>query len=92
LNDLLDVWRYIAADNPEAADRVEAEIYNACQLIATSPLGGQVRADLTKRPLRFWILKRYPDYLIVYKPATSPLQVIRILHGYPNIREVLDKC
>ena len=36
--DLFDVWSYIAADNPEAAERVEDAIYDACALIAEQPL------------------------------------------------------
>lgn len=31
--DLFDIWSYIASDNPEAADRVETAIYDACELI-----------------------------------------------------------
>lgn len=45
-DDLLEIWRYIAADNTEAADRVENAVYDACALIAKSPLAGQV----THRP------------------------------------------
>ncbi len=33
-DDLFDIWAYIAADNPEAADRVEGEILDACERAA----------------------------------------------------------
>lgn len=49
----------VAADNPEAADRVENAIYDDCTLIEQSPLAGQVRNDLTSLPLRFWTLRRW---------------------------------
>ena len=90
-DDLLEIWRYIAADNPEAADRVEIAVYDACALIAKSPLAGQVRKDLTGRPLRFWTLRCYPNYLIVYDPAATPLQIIRILHGMRDVKRILQK-
>lgn len=46
ISDLYEIWSYIAADHPEAADRVEQAIYNACKLIAQSPMAGQVRCGL----------------------------------------------
>jgi plasmid stabilization system protein ParE len=90
-DDLLEIWRYIAADNPEAADRVENAIYDACTLIVQSPLAGQQRKDLTTLPLRFWILARYPSYLIVYDPRSTPLQIIRILHGMQDVKRILQE-
>ena len=63
--DLFEVWRYIAGDNPEAADRVESAIYEACAFIAERPLSGQVRKDFTRLPLRFWTVQRYPNYILV---------------------------
>jgi plasmid stabilization system protein ParE len=55
--DLLDIWGFIAQDNLEAADRVEAAIFRACDLLADSPFAGSLRADLTKLPLRFWVVQ-----------------------------------
>jgi len=89
--DLFDVWSYIAPDSPEAADRVENAIYEACALLAEGPLRGQTRTDLTSRPLRFWTVQRYPTYIVVYDPATSPLQIIRILHGKRDLKRLFDK-
>lgn len=88
--DLFEIWSYIAADNREAADRVENAVHEACALIARSPLAGQVRGDLTALPLRFWTIARYPNYLIVYDPAAVPLQIIRILHGMRDVKRVLQ--
>jgi plasmid stabilization system protein ParE len=48
--DLFELWRYIASDNPEAADRVESAVYDACAFIAEEPLCGQVRKDFTRLP------------------------------------------
>lgn len=83
-DDLFAIWSYIAADSPEAADRVESEIYLACRFLAAHPLTGHTRADLTNRPVRFWALPRYSNYLIVYDPNPTPLHILRILHGARN--------
>jgi antitoxin ParD1/3/4 len=89
--DIFEIWSYIADDSENAADRVEQAIYNACAFVAQSPMRGHTRKDLTTRPLRFWTLTRYPNYSIVYKPETSPIQVVAIIHGKRNIRRVLKK-
>ena len=89
-SDVFAIWSYIAQDDREIADRVEQTIYQACEFIAESPLTGHIRSDLTHRALRFWTLPRYPNYMIVYRPETNPLEVIAILHGQRNLRRVLS--
>lgn len=42
-------------------------------------------------PVRFWTITKFPNYVIIYRPETKPLQVIAILHGRRNLKEVLDK-
>ena len=90
LDDLFEIWSYIAQDNPAAADRVEQAIYGACELLAGAPSGGTVREDLTSLPVRFWLVTPYPNYFIVYDPETKPVQIVRILHGARNVRSVLE--
>jgi len=89
VDDLFDIWSFVAQDNPEAADRVEEEIYRACDLLANSPLAGHTRRNLTPLPLRFWVVPRYTNYLIVYDPEKEPLQIIRIIHGARNLPAAL---
>jgi plasmid stabilization system protein ParE len=89
--DIFDIWSYIADDNVAAADRVEQAIYDACALAAEAPLRGHSRPDLTPRPLRFWTLSRYPNYAVVYRPETAPLQVVAVLHGKRNLRRLLKE-
>lgn len=89
--DIFDIWSYIADDSEDAANRVEQAIYDACAFVADSPMRGHSRADLTTRPLRFWTVTRYPNYTIVYRPETLPLQVVAVLHGKRNIRRMLKQ-
>jgi len=89
--DIFDIWCYIADDSEDAADRVEQAIYDACALVAQSPMRGHSRPGITSRSLRFWTLTRYPNYTVVYRPDTAPLQVVAVLHGKRNIRRILKQ-
>lgn len=89
--DIFHIWSYIADDNEDAADRVESAIYDACDFIARGPLCGHTRPDLTSFPLRFWNLARYPNYAIVYRPETDPVQIVAVIHGKRDIRPVLSE-
>lgn len=89
--DIFEIWSYIAEDSEETADRVEQAIYDACALLAEGPSRGHSRPDLTVRLLRFWTLTRYPNYVIVYRPETAPLQIVAVLHGKRNIRRILKQ-
>ncbi len=87
--DILDIWSFIAQDNPDAANRVEAAIFRACEFLARSPLAGSIRKDLTRLHLRFWVVHPYSNYLIVYDAEKDPLQIIRILHAVSNLPAIL---
>src|SRR5580698_9194862 len=89
--DIFHIWSYIADDNEDAADRVEQAIYAACAFVAEAPLRGHSRPGLTTRPLRFWTLTRYPNYSVVYRPETAPIEIVAIIHGKRNIRRVLKQ-
>ncbi len=78
-DDLQEIWIYIAADNPAAADELEADIYRACEVLAGNPGIGHKRPDLTGEPVLFWPVRG--RYLVIYQKKTQPLTIVRILHG-----------
>ena len=88
--DVNEIWAYIAADNIEAANRVEQAILDACVFLSKGPLRAQRRPDITKRDLRFWTLPRFSNYTIVFVPGTRPLRVIAVLHGRRDARGILQ--
>lgn len=88
LADLFDIWSFIAGDNAAAANRVEDAVFRACDFLAGSPLAGRMRSDLTRLPLRFWVVQPYLNYLVVYDPEKKPLQIIRILHTSRDLPSV----
>jgi len=85
LTDLNEIWEFIAAHNPGAADPVLGEIYEAIRVLFPFPQLGHSRSGLTSRPLRFHPLR---DSLIVYAPDEIPLIVPAILHGHRNPRVI----
>jgi toxin ParE1/3/4 len=68
------------------ADRVESVIREKIVYLAGRPGGGHWRKDLTDEPVKFFPVY---SYLIVYRPETSPLQVVAILHGRRDVEELL---
>jgi antitoxin ParD1/3/4 len=52
---------------------------------------GTKRQDITNLQVRFWTITKFPNYVIVYRPDTNPLQVIAILHARRDLEDVLEK-
>lgn len=85
--DLAEIWRYVAEDNPKAADRLEADIYEACRMLAKRPELGTKRPTWTDKPVRFWPVRL--NYLIVYVPESTPLQILRVLNAARDVPRLL---
>ena len=88
--DLDAVWWVIAEDDRDTADRVEREILVTCHRLAKHPRMGTKRRDITPLPVRFWTVTRFPNYVIVYRPETVPMQVVAVLHGKRDLKKVLE--
>ena len=84
--DIEDIWEYIARDSVCAARRVRLGLLVACRRLAQHPGLGHRREDLTNKPVLFWPVY---SYLIIYNPATEPLEIVRILHGAQDIPRLL---
>jgi toxin ParE1/3/4 len=68
------------------ADRVESVIREKIVYLAERPGGGHWRKDLTDESVKFFPVY---SYLIIYRPETSPLQVVAILYGRRDVEELL---
>lgn len=86
IDDLEEIWLHIAEDNFEAANQVEEKLRAAIRMLADRPRAGHKRPDLTDQPVRFWPVY---SYLIVYDPEKRPIEIVRVLHGARDIREIL---
>lgn len=85
--DIIDIWDYIAQDNPTAADKVEAQFKDAFTKLAANPYLGHKREELTEKPVRFWGVH---SYQIIYDPQSQPLVILRILSGYRDISAIFE--
>lgn len=75
LDDLDEIFAYIAADNRQAAARLVARIEDAARRIAETPYMGE-----STRKSRF---RRFPigNYLIVYEVTADEVVVHYVRHG-----------
>jgi plasmid stabilization system protein ParE len=39
--------------------------------------------------VRFWTVTKSPNYVIVYRSETVPLQVVAVLHGKRDLKKIL---
>src|SRR5689334_10018567 len=84
--DLNGIWNYVARDNPEAADRLLAEIYDACLSLGEMPGIGRRREELA-RGLRSFAVG---NYVILYRPLEEGVEIFRVLHGARNIKTLFS--
>lgn len=89
LEDMASIWHYVQAQSSrEMADRVESVIRDRMAFLARNPGAGHWRKDLTELVVRFFPVY---SYLIVYRPETSPLQIVAILQGRRDVDNILQK-
>ena len=75
--DLIDIWVYIAQDNPDAADHLLDEFEKKFALLAGQPRVGAARSDIAPG------LRHFPagNYLILYRETDDGIEVVRVVHG-----------
>ena len=57
-SDIFAIWRWIAKDSVELADRVDTELHEVFEALARMPRLGRRREDLTPRPVLFMAVLR----------------------------------
>ena len=75
--DLIELWSYIAADNPTAADHVLDTINENLRMLAGNPRLGPARPDIAEG-LRLFPIRRY---VILYRELPDGIEVVRVVHG-----------
>ena len=79
--DLDEIWDYIAANNPNAANKFIDKIVKAAQSYANQPRLGEARFDLMPDCRHFSV----GQYVIYYRPVVDGIELIRILHGARSV-------
>ena len=80
--DLVDIGRYIAADNPERSETLIFEIQDKAAAYADHPMMGHDRSDLAKD------IRSFPHhtYMVFYRPYRNGIQIVRVFSGYRDIQ------
>ena len=83
--DLIEIWLYIAKDNPDAADMLLNEIDLACRTVGDTPRLGHARPDLAPE-LRIHIVRKY---IILYREISEGVEVVRVVHGARHLPDLI---
>lgn len=75
--DIRDIWRNIASDDENAADRFLLKIFEKAKLLGEHPQLGSPRPELSATA-RILI---EGNYIIVYEPTEHGVLVVAIVHG-----------
>lgn len=84
--DLFEISRHLHPRSPAAERKVRHRLRGAMRDIARFPGLGHQRDDLADESLRF--LAVY-SYLIIYRPGTRPVEIVRVLHGSRDVRSLI---
>ena len=84
---LRDIFDYIATDNPEAAQKVVAGIYEKAQVLRQFPEIGYKYRSETEGQIRILL---YGHYRIAYLiKASSQIDILGVFHGALDIDKYL---
>jgi toxin ParE1/3/4 len=82
-SDLINIWIYIARDNPEAANRTYQAAQKTFETLANTPSIGTAhwtpRAKL--KGLRFFPVKQFHNYIVYYRETQEGIEIVRVLHA-----------
>jgi toxin ParE1/3/4 len=80
---------YLKEVGYRVARQMLVEFAKAFQTIARTPGIGHQREDLAgERPVLFWPMR---DYLIIYRAATKPLEIVTIVRGSRDVAVILKR-
>ena len=80
-SDLDEIWLYIAQDNPDAADKYIRAIVSRFPTLASMPLLGRERSELSPG-LRSFVVGHH---VIFYRLCDGGIEVARVLDGVRDL-------
>ena len=75
--DLLDLWVYVGAENPNAADAILDSISRRLNQLTRHPYSGMLREDIGPG-VRHLVAGQY---LAFYRITPDYVEILRVLHG-----------
>ena len=84
--DLDEIWLYIAQDNLEAADKYIRAIVSRFPMLASMPLIGRERSELSPA-LRSFVVGHH---VIFYRPFDNGIEIVRVLDGVRDLPPLFE--
>lgn len=79
--DLLDMWTWIAEDDPDAADGMLDRVQEVASKLSEWPEMGRAREELSEG-LRSFVVG---SHVVFYRIAAERLELVRVLHGRRDV-------
>jgi plasmid stabilization system protein ParE len=91
--DLADHVERIARNSPQAARRFVQAVEEGLQLLADMPgLGSPCELrNPAAGDLRFWIVRGFPNHLVIYRPLADGIAVVRVFYGAQDWQAIFEK-
>ncbi len=86
LDDLAEIWAYIADDSPDQADAFVDLVDSKFQALSRRPRLGRRRPELSP-DIRSLAVGRY---VVFYLPLSHGIEVVRVLHGSRDIESIFE--
>src|SRR4051794_22674623 len=91
--DVDQIFLRISSDDLSAALRVLNAIEAAFKLLSERPGAGPTCefSEPGLSDIRFWPVKRYRNYLVIYRPIDDGVEVIRVIHAATDLRRLKNR-
>jgi toxin ParE1/3/4 len=87
--DIVEILLHLRRHSRRAARSLHAAIDETLRLLAEYPGAGKSRDELAPR-LRSLPVRRYRQYMIYYRPIADGIEVIRVIHGAREVRNLRE--
>jgi toxin ParE1/3/4 len=85
-DDVAEIYKRVAADNPPAAKRLLSAFFTAFRMLAKSPGIGTSRPDYRGGNMRTFSVRRY---VIVFRRVDDVVEIARVLHAARDLDNLL---
>jgi toxin ParE1/3/4 len=75
--DLIEIWLYLGERSPAAADRILDAIERLFRMLASHPLIGRERPELSPGIRSFVVM----SWVVSYRAQPDAIEIVRVLHG-----------
>jgi toxin ParE1/3/4 len=92
-SDMTEIAKRIRANDPAAAKRFLQGIRRTSSLLLKFPeLGSRMEFETEKlKELRWFNVSKFDDYLVFYIPASTGIEIVRIIHGARDFPKLFSR-